>query len=127
MSGLPPEFLRAANDFAVVDGDELVEANVRQLLGVHRSDPNTPGEMRWRQKFGLRLDRFRFMPNTQALAELVRTEVAAGFAKWLPSLLFVTTTVERRAATSDGRPNVLLVGVSWRSRGGRLVLTEVEV
>ena len=127
MAGLPPEFLRGSNDFATVDGEELGAASVRQLLGVHRSDPDTPGELRWRQKFGLRLDRFRFLPNTPALAELVRTEVATGFSKWLPNLLFIGTTVDRKASSSDGRKNILVVGVNWRSRQGNLLSTVVEV
>jgi len=108
-------FQRAASDFAAVDDDALLRAQVEQVLGTECSPDGTGGELPWRTAFGTPLHLLRHRAMTEAQRALAQVWMRDALSRWVPqarvtaielTVASETLTIRVRIARSTGTMTV---------------------
>lgn len=98
-----PLRFQAGAGFATVEGEELIRAAMRQILGTE------PGELPWRPDFGVAL-RSRLHKNLdEATRALIAHDIAVAIRKWEPRV----EILETKFVTEGTAVHVYL---TWRVR-----------
>lgn len=121
--GLLVPFRRGAADFESGEGAELINSEIRQVLGTRCSSATTQGEMPWRTDFGSLIQHARHRNNDAVLAELLNQWAVDAIARWLSTVRVTRTSLERKK-DADGNETILSLRVWWEvvARGGGQVL-----
>jgi len=91
---------QASSDFVAAEGEALVRACIRQILGTR------PGELRWRPEFGTAIEPFRHRNNTGPLAAALADMISSSLQAWEPRVKLTACTASRDA-------NRLTIRVDW--------------
>lgn len=102
---------RVGSDFALVQGGDLIEQAIRQLVLTE------PGELPWRPRFGTGLASLVHDNNDVVTAQIARVRVADALRLWLPRGARVTDVTTRR----DG--NTLLMRIGYELDGAAGIAT----
>lgn len=73
-------------DIANFCGEDVVKANLVQILGTRSQGRRTNGELNWRPEFGSQLETSRFRNLGGALEEVVKTQIVDAIARWEPRI-----------------------------------------
>jgi hypothetical protein len=115
--GILTPFRRGANDVNVGEGVQLLNSEIRQVLGTLCDSSASSGELPWRTDFGSKLSLSRHRNNGPVLAELVNQWVVDAISRWLTLVRVVRTVVE----PSSFGDTTIVVRVYWEAiaRGGQ--------
>jgi len=103
--GLVTPIRRQGGDFAYAEGAARVEARVRQIMKTRR------GELRWRPRFGLDIERRRQRNMTDSMIAETQADITNGLLQYEPQIEIREVEVYRKSI--DG--TTLVARVVWRA------------
>jgi phage baseplate assembly protein W len=90
----------ASSDFVAAEGEALIRACIRQILGTK------PGELRWNPAFGTAIEPYRHRNNTPMLSKALGDMIASALQEWEPR-------VKLAACSAQITGNQIDIRVGW--------------